>query len=66
MTATWTINDQSLEAFTSTVTIEQEDADGWVEFHLSWQGETYWPAGTLAITILASTGQETRSSIGIQ
>jgi hypothetical protein len=63
--ATWSINDQPLDAFNATVSVEQNNSTGYVEFHLTREGELYWPEGTLAITVTTTTGLETTNSIEI-
>ncbi len=65
LTAIWTINGAQIEGTVSTVEIEEAIDVGWVSFALTWEGVGLWPVGTLGITITASNGTTTSSSISI-
>jgi hypothetical protein len=49
--AAWTYNDTSLDAFATSVTIDQPAAEQWLTFKLSRNSETPWPAGVYGVTI---------------
>ena len=63
LTASWTYNDEPLEAVQgerSIATPVWSSEPAWVEFHLSRDGDQPWPEGTYAITI-GLNGQAIRS-----
>lgn len=61
VTATWSYNNTSLDAFTTTVTIAEPRAEQWLTFQLSRNLETPWPPGIYEITI-SLNGQIAQSS----
>lgn len=61
VSATWSYNNTSLDAFATTLTIDQLRAEQWLTFQLSRNAETPWPAGIYEITIFLD-GQVAQSS----
>lgn len=61
VSATWSYNNTSLDAFATTLTIDQLRAEQWLTFQLSRSAETPWPPGVYEITI-SLNGQVAQSS----
>lgn len=61
VSAAWSYNDTSLDAFATTLTIDQLQAEQWLAFQLSRNAETPWPAGVYQITI-SLNGQAAQTS----
>jgi hypothetical protein len=51
LTAAWSYNDTSLDAFTQSVTAGGQQGARWIEFHLSRSSDHPWPTGTYAIEV---------------
>jgi hypothetical protein len=64
--AVWALDEVPIDAIASSVTIDEAAAAGWVSFSLTWEGESLWPLGTLAVTITATSGASTSGTIQIQ
>jgi hypothetical protein len=65
LTATWSIDGTPVDAIATTATIDTATASGTVSFALAWEGEAFWPVGTLGVTITASSGATTAGEIQI-
>jgi hypothetical protein len=61
VSATWSYNNTSLDAFASTLTIDQPRAEQWVTFQLSRDTEAPWPTGVYEITV-SLNGQAAQSA----
>lgn len=51
VSATWSYNNTSLDAFATTLTIDQPRAEQWLTFQLNRNTETAWPTGVYEITV---------------
>ncbi len=51
ITATWAYNNTPIEGFTSSVTVEREEQNVWIEFHLTRSAAAAWPAGVYEIVV---------------
>ena len=63
--ASWTIDGTEIPALDSQTTLEVGAASGQVAFHLTWDGATLWPVGTLGVTITASSGETVSGTVQI-
>jgi hypothetical protein len=61
VSATWTYNNTSLDAFATTLTIDQLQPEQWLTFQLSRNTDTPWPSGVYEITI-SLNGQVAQTS----
>lgn len=61
VSATWSYNNTSLDAFATTLTTDQLRPEQWLTFQLSRNAETPWPAGVYEITI-SLNGQVAQTS----
>lgn len=61
VSAAWSYNDTSLDAFATTLTIDQLQAEQWLTFQLSRNAETPWPAGVYEIAV-SLNGQVVQSA----
>lgn len=61
VSAAWSYNNTSLDAFATTLTVDQLLAEQWLTFQLSRNTETPWPAGVYEITI-SLNGQVAQSA----
>lgn len=61
VSAAWTYNNTSLDAFSTTLTIDTPQAEEWLTFQLSRNTDTAWPTGTYEITI-SLNGQVAQSA----
>lgn len=61
VSAAWSYNDTSLDAFATALTIDQPQAEQWLEFQLSRNSETPWPPGIYEVTV-SLNGQVAQSS----
>jgi hypothetical protein len=61
VSATWSYNNTSLDAFATTLTIDQPQAEQWLTFQLSRNTETMWPTGVYEITV-SLNGQVAQSA----
>ncbi len=61
VSATWSYNNTSLDAFATTLTIDHLQAEQWLSFQLNRNAETPWPTGVYEITI-SLNGQATQSA----
>lgn len=61
VSAAWSYNDTSLDAFATTLTIDQPQPEQWLEFQLSRNSDAPWPTGIYEITI-SLNGQVAQSS----
>lgn len=61
VSAAWSYNDTSLDAFATTLTIDQQQPEQWLTFQLSRNAETPWPSGVYEITI-SQNGQVAQSA----
>ena len=61
VSATWSYNNTSLDAFATTLTIDHLRPEQWLTFQLSRNAEEPWPTGVYEITI-SLNGQVAQSS----
>jgi hypothetical protein len=61
VSAAWSYNSTSLDAFATTLTIEQSQDEQWLTFQLSRNTEEPWPVGIYEITI-SLNGQVAQSA----
>jgi hypothetical protein len=61
VSAAWSYNDTSLDAFATTLTIDQAQTEQWLEFQLSRNADASWPAGVYEITV-SLNGQVAQTS----
>lgn len=61
VSAAWSYNDTSLDAFATTLTIDQLQSEQWLAFQLSRSADTPWPVGVYQITI-SLNGQAAQTS----
>jgi hypothetical protein len=61
VSAAWSYNNTSLDAFATTLTIDQPQKEQWLTFQLSRNTETPWPTGVYEITV-SLNGQVAQSA----
>ncbi|MCA9878953.1 MAG: hypothetical protein KC442_14270 [Thermomicrobiales bacterium] len=61
VSAAWFYNDTTLDAFATTLTVDQAQAEQWFAFQITRNSETPWPPGVYEITI-SLDGQASQSS----
>lgn len=66
VTANWSLDGVPIDALATTVTLDEATDSGWVSFALTWEGETFWPVGSLEVSLSASSGSTVTSSIQIE
>jgi hypothetical protein len=64
VSAAWSYNDTSLDAFATTLTIEQLQPEQWLTFQLSRNTDTPWPTGVYEITV--SLNGQVAQSVSIE
>ena len=65
LTASWSYNDTSLDAFTQTVTAGGESGARWVEFHITRSSSVPWPAGDYSIVVRLADGVAQTASVTV-
>jgi hypothetical protein len=65
LTASWSYNDTSLDAFTQTVTAGGESGARWVEFHITRSSSVPWPAGDYTIVVRLADGVAQTASVTV-
>ncbi|HEU5433760.1 MAG TPA: hypothetical protein VFU81_18975, partial [Thermomicrobiales bacterium] len=65
LTATWSYNDTSLDAFTQTVTAGDAPGARWVEFHIARSSAVPWPAGDYTIVVRLADGLAQTASVTV-
>jgi hypothetical protein len=61
VSAAWSYNNTSLDAFATTLTVDRPQAEQWLTFQLSRNTESPWPTGVYEITI-SLNGQVAQSA----
>ncbi len=66
VTASWSLDGVPIDALASTIALDMAAESGWVSFALTWEGDTFWPIGSLEVSIVASSGSTVTGAIQIE
>lgn len=64
--AAWFYNHTSLDAFTTTLTIEQAAPERWLSFRLERTPDTFWPAGEYEIRLKINGVEAEKATILVE